>query len=233
MGSEKIMELIQRDLDDDLSPAEKEALEAHLSQRPEDRKLAQQLRSLSNELSRLPKVVPPSSVIDSILPAIDEDLAQAADKQQKRIRSRWVKTGAAVAIAAVAALFTLPFLPLEQGSQPSTSTYMETSVKKEGSSAADPRQRSSEDGTFMTTFESQGAVWSPDQVYQAKWEEERLIVRKPSGEIQYRSERFKGERLIALTWKSNREIEAVLSGKDGQEMTRKVTIDVVQKKRTK
>lgn len=238
MGSEKIMEFIQRDLDDDLSPAEKEALEAHLSQRPEDAKLAEQLRLLSKELSRLPKVNPPSSVIDSILPVIEEDLKQTATdpahagkQHRKRIRSPWIKTGAAIAIAAAIALFSLPNLPVEQGSrhqQSTSSLHMGTgTVKKAGESSSDSRN-----DMTMSVFES-GAVWSPNQAYQAKWEEERLVIRKRSGEIQYQSERLKGERLIRLEWKSNREIEVILSGKDGQETVKKVTIDVEQKKRTK
>jgi hypothetical protein len=228
MGSEKIMELIQRDLDDDLSPAEKEALEAHLSQRPEDAKFAKQLRLLSKELSRLPKVNPPSSVIDSILPVIEEDLKQTATDRE-RIRFRWIKTGVAIAIVAAIVLFSLPFVPVEQGSQMSTSLHEDSDpAKKMGETSSD-----SQNDMTMSTFESQDAVWSPNQIYQAKWEEERLVVRKRSGEIQYQSERYKGERLIRLEWKSNREIEVIISGKDGQETVKKVTIDVEQKKRTK
>jgi anti-sigma factor RsiW len=56
MENEKVMDLIQRDLDGDCTPAEKAELEAHLAANPEDAKLLEHFRILSENLSQLPKV---------------------------------------------------------------------------------------------------------------------------------------------------------------------------------
>lgn len=72
MNCQEVMELMQRDLDRDLSDSEHEAMTAHLQQCPDCAEMYSRLRQLSQELASLPKVVPPFSLVDSILPQLAE-----------------------------------------------------------------------------------------------------------------------------------------------------------------
>ncbi|WP_019120002.1 anti-sigma factor family protein [Brevibacillus massiliensis] len=66
-----MLELIQRDLDGDLSPEEKLALEKHLQADPELQLVYARLRRVSAQLEQLPDVAPPFSIVDSILPKLE------------------------------------------------------------------------------------------------------------------------------------------------------------------
>nr|WP_281272184.1 anti-sigma factor [Paenibacillus flagellatus] len=66
------MELMQRHLDRDLIESEQEAMMDHLQQCPECAEMFDRLRQLSQELASLPKVTPPFSLVDSILPQLAE-----------------------------------------------------------------------------------------------------------------------------------------------------------------
>nr|WP_275671727.1 zf-HC2 domain-containing protein [Paenibacillus ginsengarvi] len=66
------MELMQRHLDEDLNDSEHEAMLAHLQQCPDCAEMFSRLQQLSQELASLPKVTPPFSLVDSILPQLAE-----------------------------------------------------------------------------------------------------------------------------------------------------------------
>ncbi|TMV45655.1 zf-HC2 domain-containing protein [Paenibacillus mesophilus] len=72
MNCHEVMELMQRDLDLDLNDSEHEAMMAHLQQCPDCAEMFSRLQQLSQELANLPKVAPPFSLVDSILPQLAE-----------------------------------------------------------------------------------------------------------------------------------------------------------------
>lgn len=67
---ERVMDWIQRDLDGDLSDEEKASLEAVLKADPEMQLHVHRLRLVSAKLAQLPKVNPPYSLVDAILPQL-------------------------------------------------------------------------------------------------------------------------------------------------------------------
>lgn len=72
MNCHEVMELMQRDLDQDLADAEREAMLAHVRGCPGCADLYDKLQRLSGQLEVLPKVTPPFSIVDSILPKLEE-----------------------------------------------------------------------------------------------------------------------------------------------------------------
>ncbi|MBD0379062.1 anti-sigma factor family protein [Paenibacillus sedimenti] len=72
MNCQEVMELMQRQLDGDLLAQEEEELEAHLMHCLECAEMFERLQRLSDELAGLPKVVPPYSLVDAILPQLGE-----------------------------------------------------------------------------------------------------------------------------------------------------------------
>ncbi|WJH32995.1 hypothetical protein N6H14_22655 [Paenibacillus sp. CC-CFT747] len=66
------MELMQRDLDQDLTIAEQRTLLKHIRQCPECAAVFERLQRISDELEQLPAVIPPFSIVDSILPRLAE-----------------------------------------------------------------------------------------------------------------------------------------------------------------
>ncbi|OUM97251.1 MAG: hypothetical protein BAA02_08220 [Paenibacillaceae bacterium ZCTH02-B3] len=78
MKCEEVMELMQRELDRDLDDLEKARMRQHLAECPECAELFARLKKLSDELEQLPRVVPPYSLVDAILPQLDRLAADAA-----------------------------------------------------------------------------------------------------------------------------------------------------------
>ncbi|MFS0839681.1 zf-HC2 domain-containing protein [Paenibacillus sp. 1P03SA] len=71
MNCREVKELMQRDLDGDLNDLERQRLNQHVQQCSECGTMLQRLRMLSKELENLPKVMPPFSIVDSILPQLE------------------------------------------------------------------------------------------------------------------------------------------------------------------
>lgn len=117
MKCQEVMEYMQRHLDADLSEEENKMMQEHLEDCSSCAEMFERLNKLSEELVNLPKVSPPESIVDSILPRIEEiDLQMEcetqvhADKKAKRHQSsykrratRWMKpaTGLVAAILLV------------------------------------------------------------------------------------------------------------------------------------
>ncbi|MVO99484.1 anti-sigma factor [Paenibacillus lutrae] len=72
MNCKEVKELMQRDLDGDLNDLERQRLAQHTQQCPECGAMLQRLRMLSRELENLPKVRPSFSIVDSILPQLEQ-----------------------------------------------------------------------------------------------------------------------------------------------------------------
>jgi len=71
MICQEVIEQMQRSLDEDLTSAEYEAMMRHLESCPECAEMFEKLKLLSRDLEQLPKVTPPYSIVDSILPQLE------------------------------------------------------------------------------------------------------------------------------------------------------------------
>lgn len=71
MTNQEVNEFMQRFLDDDLNEDELEALMEHIRLTPASATLFERLQRLDSELEQLPKVIPPKSIVDSILPRLE------------------------------------------------------------------------------------------------------------------------------------------------------------------
>jgi hypothetical protein len=78
MNCQEVMELMQRQLDYDLNAQEEELMWAHLEHCLDCAKMFERLQKLSAELTNLPKVEPAYSLVDAILPKLNEIDLQAA-----------------------------------------------------------------------------------------------------------------------------------------------------------
>lgn len=72
MNCQEVTELMQRYLDKDLSETEYDVLLQHMQRCPECTEMYERLKQLSGELENLPKVNPPCSIVDSIMPRLLE-----------------------------------------------------------------------------------------------------------------------------------------------------------------
>lgn len=71
MNDQEVKEYMHRFLDDDLSEEEVKQLERHLHESPGSAVLFERLKRLNSELEQLPRVSPPVSIVDSILPQLE------------------------------------------------------------------------------------------------------------------------------------------------------------------
>lgn len=108
MNCQEVMELMQRDLDRDLNDSEHEAMTAHLQQCPDCAEMYSRLRQLSQELASLPKVAPPFSLVDSILPQLAE-----IDRQGDGLAATGTATAGAAPVPVPAPVPAVP-APIER-----------------------------------------------------------------------------------------------------------------------
>jgi hypothetical protein len=73
MTNQEVNEFMQRFLDDDLSEDEAEKLLEHLKQSPASEAMFNRLVQLNDDLQQLPKVTPPISIVDSIIPQLERE----------------------------------------------------------------------------------------------------------------------------------------------------------------
>ncbi|WP_058301959.1 zf-HC2 domain-containing protein [Gorillibacterium timonense] len=110
MSCSEVMELMQRYLDHDLTEMEQQTMVSHFSHCPECAAMFERLQQLSEGLEALPDVRPPYSIVDSILPILDEPLPEkpvftsvpggrqtAARKDRRKLLPRVMYGGTAAA----------------------------------------------------------------------------------------------------------------------------------------
>lgn len=119
MNCHEVMELMQRQLDEELSEAERELWTAHSRQCPDCTEKLELLKLVSLELTSLPKVTPRYSLVDAIMPELDrldslkqqESVPPISDKNEvvpikpKRSKFSWKAFSGVVAAAAVCGIF--------------------------------------------------------------------------------------------------------------------------------
>jgi len=72
MNCQEVMEYMQRELDGDLGDIESAKLREHIRRCADCAEMYERLQRLSAELENLPKVTPPFSLVDAILPKLEE-----------------------------------------------------------------------------------------------------------------------------------------------------------------
>lgn len=116
MNCQEVIELMQRKLDHDLDDKEHVAMIKHLQRCTDCSELFERLQAVSQELELLPKVVPPYSLVDAIMPQLDAidgmAAASAASRtnpiswlQKLRETISWKTVGGVVAAGLVFAFF--------------------------------------------------------------------------------------------------------------------------------
>lgn len=163
MNCPEVMELMNRFIDDDLNEIEISHLKEHLKQCSDCSEMFERLQHLSAELENLPKVMPKFSLVDAIMPQLDqldmEKQQNAAVREtssssavvplKRRLRDRipFRTLGGVVAAGFIVGLFLVSYKPdtLQQADmelssvQESTdqSTVMNKTMDKANKSVAD------------------------------------------------------------------------------------------------
>lgn len=113
MNCQEVMELMQRHVDEDLNEQETSLLLDHVGHCPDCAAMLERLVSLSKGLEQLPRVVPPYSLVDAILPELGQWDAAAAEsaplaprgRRTPRVRSAWIaRISGVVAVGVVVGL---------------------------------------------------------------------------------------------------------------------------------
>jgi hypothetical protein len=156
MTCQEVMIDMQRQLDDDLDSFESEALSAHLQHCSECRAMFERLQSLSAELENLPRVTPQYSLVDAILPQLEQiDLRESGERsagaapagdalermrqeavRRRRLRDRFSLRALSGVIAAgvVVGLFLVTYDPQSAGDMDNAGTAMESAADSSASS---------------------------------------------------------------------------------------------------
>lgn len=173
MNCQEVMELMQRQLDDDLDESEKEVLTNHTRQCPDCAAMFERLQLLSAELTSLPKVMPSYSLVDAIMPELERmelygksaalaepiasiDTSHAVPRRAKRQR-RWpsirIMSGV-IAAGIVAGLFLVTYQP---GSLPDIGSLAKSSSNDSSSNAAETANQAPEGMSFSASDARVGA----------------------------------------------------------------------------
>jgi hypothetical protein len=174
MNCQEVMELMQRQLDDDLDESEKEVLMSHTRQCPDCAAMFERLQLLSAELTSLPKVVPSYSLVDAIMPQLERmelfgqpeadaepapavQAAEALPRRTKRER-RWpsirIMSGV-IAAGIVAGLFLVTYKP---DSSPDLSSTAKFTANESSNAAADMQADVPKELSFKGTQSDDAAL---------------------------------------------------------------------------
>ena len=117
MNCQEVMELIQRHVDQDLNEQETLLMTDHVGQCPECAAMLEKLTRLSRGLEQLPRVEPPYSLVDAILPQLtQEENIQSSESEHSagnrrrvnRTRQSWIaRISGVVALGVVVAIFAI------------------------------------------------------------------------------------------------------------------------------
>lgn len=172
MNCPEVMEQMNRFLDDDLDEAELNHLMGHLGQCADCSDMFERLQRISAELDQLPKVEPPCSIVDTIMPKLHQiDLEQQAAelvKQaeqpakaivpfQRRFLDRFpLRTiGGVVAAGILIGLFITTF-------RPEPAQHAELSYSTSADQATEEKAVSTMDSANTTTEAPEGSEAKPE-----------------------------------------------------------------------
>jgi hypothetical protein len=174
MNCQEVMELMQRQLDDDLDESEKEVLMSHTRQCPDCAAMFERLQLLSAELTSLPKVIPSYSLVDAIMPQLErielfgqpepnaeptsavqttESLPRRA-KRERRWPSMRIMSGV-IAAGIVAGLFLVTYKP---GTAPDLSSASQLAANESSNAAADMAGEAPQELSLKTKSDDKAAA---------------------------------------------------------------------------
>lgn len=136
MNCQEVMELMQRHVDNDLDDEETSRMTDHVGHCPECAAMLEKLLVLSKGLEQLPRVVPPYSLVDAILPELGKLDAAGAEmkgysdisprsRRVERKRRTWIgRVSGVVALGVVVGLLLIngPGLPFSGSSEKDASS---------------------------------------------------------------------------------------------------------------
>ncbi|CCQ94270.1 hypothetical protein CULT_180004 [[Clostridium] ultunense Esp] len=160
MNCEEVRELVQRDLDGDLSEMDQENLKKHLLICEECRVFHEKMLEIHSGLVSLPKVNPPYSLVERILPRLEEFDREEETKKNKRkslFNRPYIRY---LSVAAVFALITISFIQWMYGWKSDEKTDMGREVQSVTTSSKDhqttPSQRLALQDETATESEKKG-----------------------------------------------------------------------------
>ncbi|MDN4594767.1 zf-HC2 domain-containing protein [Polycladomyces subterraneus] len=232
MRCEDALELIQRSLDEELSEAEQERLQSHLSVCTSCSDFQSRLKRLDEHLSLLPHVHPPVSVVDRILPQLEKPMPTRTFRRWFT-KMGWISGGIAAAIAIIiGAIFTQWGIPEEH-----TPPKPPVATNPSGGTSAKDHPSSGQQPVVGASVEDTGdkAEWSPHRRYQAVVSGNRVEVRTREGKLWYRSSAWQNGGKAQLSWADDRKLIVLIvwHGKDGQAKSVLKKYDVVHKQEEK
>jgi hypothetical protein len=177
MKCEEVMETMQRYLDEDLNPKEVASMREHMKQCASCAEMFERLNRLSEELVNLPKVEPPYSIVDSILPKLQEIDRQApaggspapaaplAERRRKRRNMYRLIGGAAAAVIFIgAAVYQLPqFLSSNSAEDASFAGSSNSSAAEDSSGSNEMSIMMSAESTSSNAASEQRSFDAEDQ----------------------------------------------------------------------
>ncbi|SDZ24719.1 hypothetical protein [Thermoactinomyces sp. DSM 45892] len=151
MANPQIIDLLQRDLDQELTSTDQQYLDVYLASSPEDAAMASRFQQLVFELSNLCKVTPVLPLTEMVLEQMEEE-----ERQQHRtqILRRWKIASIGIGIVAILLTAVIAFMPIGTTSWPMKIL-------------ANPR--------LFTESVKKGGILSPDKDLVALWDEKNQI----------------------------------------------------------
>jgi hypothetical protein len=148
MNCQEVMELIQRHVDHDLNEQETSLMMNHAGHCPDCAAMLERLVNLSRGLDQLPRVVPPYSLVDAILPELGKWDAAAAEtgesasltprgRRAERTRRTWIaRVSGVVALGVVVGLLLVngPFSGRMGTSQQDAASMPDAAANKNATS---------------------------------------------------------------------------------------------------
>lgn len=229
MRCEEALELIQRGLDGDLASEEEALLRRHLSTCIKCAAEADRLKRLSDDLSRLPRVTPPHSVVDDLI-----ESGQLPERGRKRRFGWWLGGGVAAAVLLIGftGLWAGRFgsdAPVSVG-KPSLMMSSDTSDTKEG--ADSPSENMTLSAPEMASPVS--PVLSPDGRFRAEVEGSQVVIRTEDGKRWFRSKPWKEGEVISMQWLSPTSLQVeIRPSTEGDAVTEVWIIDAEAKREKK
>lgn len=200
MNCEQALDLIQRNLDGDLSDWETALLQKHLAICPKCEKRSQQLEQLSQRLSRWPQVTPPIAIVDRML----SQEAKVSGPIRYRYKRLFQWLGGGVAALLIGGFFWKMSIGLpEEGERLVKTQQME--------SGGVPI-------SILGEEESPRSFWSPDQQYRAEVEEHQVVIYTREGEIRFRSSPWESGGEAQLKWINDRKLTLHIEWENRQEV---------------
>lgn len=142
MNCDEVMEAMQRDLDGDLTAEERQRMQIHLLNCPDCVSLYERLRRLSSQLENLPKVEPPFSLVDALLPRLEAMPLPTAKKVWRRKamgRRLLLWTGGTVVAALLGVMVVLADMHKGQFAAPKGDGALEAEQGRVGQAGTAPQ----------------------------------------------------------------------------------------------